>query len=376
MKNGTEKTQTYRWIVLAGCAAVVCGILIATLSPFNPSPKNEVSWLVHDNGLFFGDYGEILSSGLFLQGNSIQQGPCSVEIWMRPTLSVDSNSIIDFYTPVNPLKFRIRQDGDMLRVLRQVAVGRFSDTTAAIRIEHVFKANTDVLITVTSDSREASVYLNGERYTSSANFGLSAADFTGRLLIGNSPVANDSWSGSLRGLAFFDRQLTAPEVLQHYKTWVGQAEFAVNLQERPIAIYLFDERAGSVVHNLVKSEPDLEIPSHYFILRSQFLEAPWREFNATWGYWKDVALNIGGFIPLGMFFCAYFSLSRRHGRPVLKAVLVGGTLSLIVETLQGFLPTRDSSMTDVLSNTLGAGLGALFYVSRTARSFLKMAGVR
>ena len=47
------------------CAAVLVGILTAGLWPFR-APKNEVSWLSNGNGLHFGEYGVILSSGLVL----------------------------------------------------------------------------------------------------------------------------------------------------------------------------------------------------------------------------------------------------------------------------------------------------------------------
>ncbi len=38
-------------------------------------------------------------------------------------------------------------------------------------------------------------------------------DLTGRLIVGNSPVTTDGWSGELKGLALYDRELTANEAL-------------------------------------------------------------------------------------------------------------------------------------------------------------------
>jgi glycopeptide antibiotics resistance protein len=77
----------------------------------------------------------------------------------------------------------------------------------------------------------------------------------------------------------------------------------------------------------------------------------------TPSYWSDMGVNIAGFIPFGFFFALWFSLTPGIARPRLTALLLGFTISLIIESLQYFLPTRDSSMTDLLNNTIGTALG-------------------
>lgn len=87
----------------------------------------------------------------------------------------------------------------------------------------------------------------------------------------------------------------------------------------------------------------------------RFLTAPWpRYITAT-----DIALNVAAYLPLGTML--YFAL-----RPPLApaaafviATLVAAVLSLLLESVQMFLPARIASNVDLLSNSAGAVLGAL-----------------
>ncbi|RLC29556.1 hypothetical protein DRH13_05565 [Candidatus Woesebacteria bacterium] len=50
-----------------------------------------------------------------------------------------------------------------------------------------------------------------------------------------------------------------------------------------------------------------------------------------------------------------------QGRAFLIAIFIGMTVSLIIELLQSYLPTRDSSMTDLICNTIGTIIGVIFF---------------
>ena len=78
-------------------------------------------------------------------------------------------------------------------------------------------------------------------------------------------------------------------------------------------------------------------------------------------YWTgfDVGVNLLGYAPLG-FLLASSALRGRHRRwAVMLAVLGAGGLSLAMETLQAYLPSRVASNADLALNTLGALLGAI-----------------
>lgn len=85
-----------------------------------------------------------------------------------------------------------------------------------------------------------------------------------------------------------------------------------------------------------------------------FLVAPFPRYFRV----EDLVVNVLGFIPLGFVLVA--ALSLRRGPAILVATLLVGLLSLTVETLQNFLPTRVSSNVDLGCNLAGGLIGAVF----------------
>lgn len=86
-----------------------------------------------------------------------------------------------------------------------------------------------------------------------------------------------------------------------------------------------------------------------------FVMAPWPR------YWTgfDVAFNLVGYMPLGLLVC--FAAVRSGGSPFggwLLAAVAGSALSMLLELLQNFLPSRVPSNVDWALNTVGAALGA------------------
>ncbi len=91
--------------------------------------------------------------------------------------------------------------------------------------------------------------------------------------------------------------------------------------------------------------------------------SPWAFLSQPWPRWWtafDLVSNLLGYLPFGAL---VFGALVRTGRPgvvgVVLAVLVAAVLSLTMETLQNFLPSRVSSNVDLALNVLGAALGAV-----------------
>lgn len=88
-----------------------------------------------------------------------------------------------------------------------------------------------------------------------------------------------------------------------------------------------------------------------------FVVAPWPK------YWTgfDVGINLLGYAPLGFLLAVSALRSQRAvgaGWAVSLAVIGAALLSLTMESLQSYLPSRVPSNVDLLLNTLGAWLGA------------------
>lgn len=371
LRSATIQTMLLRAI----CACVLLGILAAGLWPFH-APRNEVSWLSHGNGLRFGDYASIVSAGTFKASSSVADSSCSLEVWLEPSRVDSSGTILAFYQPESRVvPFSLRQSiGDL--ELHRRSQGRLDRSEKArIYADDVFSHQEPVFVTISSGASGTTVYVDGALVKRSSNFRLSSSDLTGRFLVGNSPTTTDYWSGQVREVAIYNRELSADEVSEHYANLTKSKQ--TDLAESPgaVARYLFNEGNGSVVHNQVDSATDLLIPERFFVLHEQFLETPWREFYPEWSYWRDVGINITGFIPLGFVFCAYFASVGRIKQAGLVTIVLGFIVSLTIEVSQAFLPTRDSGMTDLITNTFGTALGAILCVWIMKHDWLARAGI-
>jgi hypothetical protein len=283
--------------------------------------------------------------------------------------------ILAFYSAANGVvPFAVREYPGGGLVLERESRSHFRQKTETY-VGGVFKSINPVFVTITSGEAGAATYVNGGLVKNFPSFAFSRADLTGQLIIGNAPSTTYTWSGQFKGLAVYDRELTAGEVSQHFANWTehGMADLAKNGDI--VALYLFNEGSGNVVRSQVGSAPDLLIPERFLVVHKWFLEPFWKEFRPGWSYWKDVGVNIAGFIPLGFFFCAYFSLVSRIERPGLVTILLGFLVSLTIEVLQAFLPTRDSGTTDLITNTFGTVLGVILYGWSLRHNWLTRAGI-
>lgn len=95
-------------------------------------------------------------------------------------------------------------------------------------------------------------------------------------------------------------------------------------------------------------------------------QAPWEFLFGPWPrYWTgfDVLVNVIAYAPLGVFVSRAFSIRRRHTawgplQAFILSIVVGVLLSIVLEGLQTYLPSRRPSILDVTANGLGTFVGA------------------
>ncbi len=106
---------------------------------------------------------------------------------------------------------------------------------------------------------------------------------------------------------------------------------------------------------------------------THFLFAPW---PPRWVRY-DIVSNVVAYLPLG-FFVALGDGRRSPAGRLSMAIVVGTLLSLAMESLQMFLPTRDANLADVLANAVGTALGGglALAATRSPRAIAAIASIR
>jgi VanZ family protein len=351
------------------CVAAVVAILIATLWPFNPSPRNGVAWLQRTAGLKFEGAGVVVSSEPLKPAETQPSGAYTLELMLRPATTKAKSTVMAFYTPTRPRQLLVRQYKDSLEVTHDSAVEYDRAKTVNFAVDHFFRPGKLALVTISSGSNGTAVYLDGQFAESFPRFKISPSELSGQIVLGTSAVNYAPWEGELRGLAIYSKEMTPGDALRHYKEWTdpsGPADL-----EGAMARYTFAEGSGREVGNQVAGGPQLAIPASFSVPHKDFLRSARKEFRTNWRYAKDVLENIAGFVPLGLIVCAYVASTRNRWEAILITIMACGTLSFVIEVLQYYIPRRGSGTTDIITNTLGAALGATLTHARVGRHVLE-----
>ena len=362
-------------LLVALFVLVLVTTLNAGLWPFSFHAENNVTWNPEQAELFFGDHGMVISREPFSGTATDAAGGCSMEILLKPARASDAGTILSFYNPQASSWIQLRQSIDDLAFTRSSGPTYDHKNQRSVFVDHVLQKGQWILVTVTSSGGALSVYVNGTIREAAKNIDLRGGDFAGTLILGNSPYGNSSWSGTVRGLALYDHALLSGEIARDYRAWQKNKDGIVPSDPTPFSLYRFDEGSGMIVHDHGKSGSNLEIPTNYFIMQPGFLVPFWREYHANWEYVQDLAINVFGLIPLGFCFSALFAWRIGVKRCLLFATILGFCVSLTIEILQAYMPTRVSGTTDLITNTSGTALGAWLYLNAHAQGWFERLGL-
>ena len=357
------------------CLALWLGILAFGLWPFDFLQRNGVKWLQNENGIHFDRYGEAYSIapwGLNSESTPATNASFSIEIWLHswkgeyPGVS----AICSIGDPSRPQKFSIEQSGSDLMVRGQFLDDNERSLIGKLWLDGAFRSGEPRFMTLTSGPQGTALYLEGH-LQKLYPLSLTIDNFFGPILLGHSPDGHQAWTGDLLGLAVYEKALTAGEVSKDYKEWQEANTEMLIASHGVAAFYPFDERTGDIIHNRAGSAPSLLIPARFGVLQPTILSFG---FTFDRSGLDDVVINILGFMPFGFVLCAYLQYAKHLGklRSLLLTVFLGGITSLAIELLQVYLPSRESSVLDLIDNILGTALGAalhsgIAYIARRSK---------
>jgi VanZ family protein len=376
MRNPYRQSEALQGAKRAGglSAIAVVAVLVATLWPLNPFPRNRISWLPGMNGLRFEKASLVVGADSLNPPQTSGRESYTVELLVRPASVKSSNTILAFYHPNRVRQFQLRQWFEDLIVTHDARVDSDETLTIKFDVTDAFDPGKLVFIALSSGPNGTTVYLDDQPGQVFPRFRITRDELSGEIILGTSPAQYYPWSGEVRGLAVYAKEITSQEALQHYHGWIDRNGHPPDLTAA-IARYTFSEAAGTEVHNEVSSGPNLQIPPTFSVPHKRLLLSPAQEFRHNWHYIRDAVTNVAGFLPLGVIVCSYLAWTRTSWKAILTAVFFCGILSFTIEIAQYYIPRRDSGITDIITNTLGAAAGAVLVQSSLVRELIQRVGL-
>ena len=336
-------------------ASIWIGIFITGLWPFDFFPKNQISWLRGGGGLRFVGYGQVYSSApVVLPIASSAAAKATFELIFTPSKPYNTASTVLAIINQDEMTFAIGQS--LTDLFLQGSFAK-SDGKPVLKlwIDHVCDQAQEMFVTVTLEGNRVDVYLDG-RLARSFPVLANAGNLSGKIVVGHRTTGTGQWSGSVARLAIAEGALDAMEISRRFEQWTAVRHLEPEASHSGV-VYEFVSPARDFVRNETGSGPDLIIPKTFRLVSYNILEWP-AHLDRSVGL--DALVNIAGFIPFGLVTCLYMRLSTHWNISwcIIMTILAGAAVSLSIELLQVLLPTRDSSLADVVTNILGTVIGA------------------
>ena len=359
------------------CAVLIAGLLFIGLWPLAFSPRNWAEWSSEGGGLYFQGFKRQwkLSVGgiayLDFQSSSEhnqieERGSFSVAIRLQPASEVTggvphiftmSEKTGEEYLYLGQWKqcLIVRWFGsgpDGKRKLKEIAAGG------------ILLKDQARWVTLVSDSKGTSIYAEGELVENFdeiilLNPGSSIRDY--KIVLGNSNKLNSPWNGTVFALALFDHSLNKNEASRDWNKYIDGFHKSESSENGLVSVFDFSRQVQRRVSDMSGNGGLIVVPER-IVHRSKMLMWPKHVYHSNDSKANDIITNIIGFIPFGFIF--FIWIRKKKGwncrSSFLFTVILGGLISLSIESVQAFMPARDSSILDLIHNTMGTMLGALF----------------
>lgn len=275
--------------------------------------------------------------------------------------------VVDYATQERHFNLRVEQNDDNI-IFSVATPGK--KPILVLTLPHAFDNGDTITAGISSDGRSLSAWhSHGASKRTDLPRGFSLRwDSAATITFGSCVTGWNPWHGVVHFLAFFDRTLSLDEVADgSYRTPSSD----------PVLLYRFPPDLSAMTLDKGRSpQANLAIPPHYLEPGREFLQPPWTAWGGRYELY-DILQNIVGFLPFGFLVARAL---RRPGRGIPALLLLTATaaclFSLFIEVTQYAIPIRDSSLLDVISNTLGGLAGGWVALLVWFDRALRRVGVR
>ncbi len=338
-------------------------ILYFGLRPKNYLGSNNTTWLSAKPGIHFGLYSVAYTHQPFI--SFYESNILSVEMALKPEIGQHNKGfklLFVLHNGEDSSQLLIGQYGTWIIAMNG---DDYDNTKKAPRIsvKDALLHDKTRHLTITSGKEGTKIYLDGKLSKTKNDLLLKVPEGKNktRLIVANSVYGQQSWTGEIYGLAIYRYPLSEQDVAFHYKQWIKENNFEFAIKADPEVLYLFDEKAGEIVLDKSGGNLHLEVPLKMQLLKKKILAIPVYNSKLKRLYVIDIILNFIGFIPMGFILNALFlRLGRADYRYAgLIVIIICFSISLAIEITQAWIPSRSSSLLDLILNTFGASIGVI-----------------
>ena len=323
---------------------------------------NQVRWLPDSRAIRFEDAGIVYVDDMRNVRQRAQTGPFTIEMAVTPESDQKGgfNPLLVMHDGADQRQLAIWQYNASLIVMNG---DDYDNRQRRPRVtgRDVFSDRQTRYLTITSSGQGTRLYVDGAPVAANKEWNLSIPTQGSplRLVLGNSVHGSHGWQGDLNGLALSAKALSPEAVRLNFERWTKGRNFDFLKQRPPMLLFTFDRDTGARFMDRSGNGNDLTIPERLVVLEKTILAPVQRQLHLNRAAVADMVVNVVGFIPVGIAFygflqCLSGPLSRRS---LLLAVVLCMLLSLGIETAQAWIPTRYSSLQDLILNTFGAWTG-------------------
>ena len=353
------KPTYFVWAILTIFTVIIA--LFFGLRPKGGSSANDVQWLSDQGGLKFQGQGMAFIENVGPAMDDRHETPFTIEMAVTPAKGRlrGYNPLLVMHSGHDHSQMTIWQYSQSLIVMNG---NDYNNRQRRVRLvaRDIFSTPETRFITIVSGPQGSRLHVDGDVVAVKKDMYLTLPHRESklRLVLGNSVYASHGWRGVIHGLTITSIAFEEEAVKRRHKTWLADRSFDSIQADSQILLFTFNTDAA----DRLKKPPthqSLRVPERLVALEKRVLESPWGHSRWDRKTILDILINIVGFMPIGMVLYAFLqSLAGPTGRHrQAAAVLLCLILSLFIELTQALIPSRVSSLRDLMLNTFGAWAG-------------------